>query len=101
MKQQEPNATHLEKALNAEIARKNFVRAVILAQELQRPEAEVRHLQELALKQIQQNSKASWRKPWMSTSDRVRSGQRYDTTTGEYLTLREWIERFLKRKGKT
>ena len=122
MKQrEEANATHLEEALQAEIARKNFVRAATLAQELQHPQAEVCHLQELALKQMacEYRNAIATRKlaqEWgfsrtdleslleaaleehESRTDKARSGQRYDTTTGEYLTFRQWIEQFLKRQ---
>lgn len=33
-------------------------------------------------------------------SDKKRTEQCYDVKTGKYLTLRQWVEQFLKIKGK-
>jgi len=115
-------ATHLEESLREGIDRKNYVRAVMLAQKLGYPESEIRHLQELALKQMACEyrnaigtrnlarewgfSKADLENLLMAAldeyekiSDKKRLGQCYDVKTGKYLTLRQWMEQFLSAKN--
>ena len=117
-------ATHLEESLREGIDRKNYVRAVALAQKLGYPDSEIRHLQELALKQMACDyrngfavrnlarewgfSKADLENLLMTAldeyekiSDKKRLGQCYDVKTGKYLTLRQWVEQFLSAKGNT
>jgi hypothetical protein len=113
----------LEEPLRKGLDRKNFVLAVMLAKKLGHPESEIRHLQELALKQmacdyrndlaVRQLSK-EWGfskiglenllltavDEYERNSDKKRSEQCYDVKTGKYLTLRQWVERFLSLKGK-
>jgi hydroxylamine reductase (hybrid-cluster protein) len=107
--------------LQVEITRRNFVRAVLLAQQYQCPREEIRRLQELALKQMASEyrnaialrnlaeewgfSKAELESLLMkalaeheSRADKKRSEQCYDATTGKYLTLRQWVEQFLNVK---
>ncbi len=116
-------AACLAEALEGEIARQNLVRAVILAEQLNRPQDEVRRLQELALVQMAcqyRNALATYRLAgdWGFSSEELRSllmkavaeherrcGQIhcdkcYDPATGNYLTLRQWLERFLRMRGK-
>jgi len=110
-----------QEAITAEVKRRNFVRAVMLAQQYHYPQDEVRHLQELALKQIAaeyRNALALRRlaSEWgfsraeleavlreVVAEHRARPGRsdlerRYDATTGKYLTLPEWVERVLNMK---
>jgi len=117
-------ATRLEESLREGIDRKNYVRAVVLAQKLGHPDSEIRHLQELALKQMACDyrngfamrnlakewgfSKADLENLLMTAldgyekiSDKKRFGQCYDVKTGKYLTLRQWVEQFLSAKGNT
>jgi len=114
---------HLEESVQKEIAQKNFVRAVMLAQKLGYPNSEIRHLQELALKQMAceyrngiavRNLAREWGfsrtdlenllrtslEEYERISDKKRLDQCYDATTGKYLTLRQWIEHFLRAKDK-
>ena len=114
---------HLEESVQKEIAQKNFVRAVMLAQKLGYPNSEIRHLQELALKQMAceyrngiavRNLAREWGfsktdlenllrtslEEYERISDKKRLDQCYDATTGKYLTLRQWIEQFLRAKDK-
>ena len=107
--------------IQVEINRRNFVRAVALAQQYQRSQDEIRHLQELALKQMAceyrnaialRNLAQGWgfsraeleallMKALLeheSKADRARSDLCYDATTGKYLTLRQWVEQFLRGK---
>lgn len=107
-----------EEFLKKEIARKNFIRAVTLAQGLNWPKDEVRHLQVLALRQMAceyRNTAATHRlaqewefsraelqklltealKEYETSTDKTRSDTCYDIASGRYLPLREWIERFL------
>jgi hypothetical protein len=108
-------------ALQVEINRRNFVRAVMLAEKGQCPQEEIRHLQELALKQMAceyrnaialRNLVQEWGfsraelegllmkavAEHESGAERRRSDQCYDATTGKYLTLRQWVEQFLNMK---
>lgn len=114
---------HLEESVQKEIAQKNFVRAVMLAQKLGYPNSEIRHLQELALKQMAceyrngiavrklakewgfsktdlENLLRTSLEEYGRISDKKRLDQCYDVTTGKYLTLRQWIEQFLRAKDK-
>jgi len=107
--------------IQVEINRRNFVRAVALAQQYQRSQDEIRRLQELALKQMAgeyrnasalRNLSQDWgfSRPELegllmkavaeheSKADRTRSDLCYDATTGKYLTLRQWVEQFLRGK---
>jgi len=111
----------LEESLRKGIDRKNFVLAVMLAQKLEHPDNEIRHLQELALKQMACDyrngfavrklarewgfSKAELENLLMTAlderekiSDKKRLEQCYDVKTGKYLTLRQWMEQFLRAK---
>jgi len=115
-------ATHLEESLREGIDRKNYVRAVVLAQKLGHPDSEIRHLEELALKKMACDyrngfavrnlarewgfSKADLENLLMTALDeyekildKKRLGQCYDVKTGKYLTLRQWIEQFLSAKN--
>ena len=120
-----PDVYSGEERVQSEIARKNFVRAAIVAETLQRPQAEVRHLQELALKQMAckyrnaigtrklaqrwafsradvEDLLATALEEHEARTDKTGSDRCYDTATGKYLTLREWIGQFLstgKRRG--
>ena len=124
LKQVEPVpgvAADIEGALQVEINRRNLVRAVMLAQQCQRPQEETRHLQELALKQMACDyrnaialrqmaeewgfSRAELGELLMkavaereSRVDRPRSDLCYHATTGKYLSLRQWVEQFLRGK---
>lgn len=114
-------ATHVEESLREVLDRKNYVLAVVLAQELGYPESEIRRMQELALKQMAcdyRNGLAvrDLAKEWgfsnadlenllmtaldeyENSSDKKCLGQCYDIKTGEYLTLRQWVEHFLSAK---
>jgi len=114
--------TQLEESLRKGLDRKNYVLAVMLARKLEYPESEIRHMQELALKQMAYDyrnglavrnlarewgfSKAELENLLMTAlgeyeriSDKKRLGQCYDVKTGKYLTLRQWVERFLSTKG--
>ena len=105
-------------SVHIETIRRNFIRAAIIAQQLQYPNNEIRHLQELALKQMAceyRNAVATHRlvKEWglsrteverlfqealkehENRPNKIRSDTCYDVATGKYLTLQEWIERFL------
>ena len=109
---------HAEESLQNVLKRKNYVLAVMLAQKLGYPESEIRHLQELALKQMACDyrngfavrnlagewgfSKADLENLLMTAldeyekiSDKKRLGQCYDVKTGKYLTLRKWIEQLV------
>ncbi|RLC62381.1 MAG: hypothetical protein DRI01_06960 [Chloroflexi bacterium] len=111
-------ANHLEESLPEIIGRKNYVRAVVLAQKLGYPESEIRHMQELALKQMACDyrngfavrnlarewgfSKADLENVLMTAlgeyenvSDKKRLRQCYDVKTGKYLTLLQWVKQFL------
>lgn len=120
---QPDNSASLDEVLHSEIARRNFVRAVMLAQRLQRPQVEIRRLQELALKKMAceyrnavgtRNLAQEWGfsradleslllealEAHDARTNKASSNQCYDTKTGKYLTLRQWIEQFLNaRKG--
>ena len=97
------------------------MRAVALAEQYQCPQEEIRHLQELAMKQMAceyrnaialRNLVQEWRfsraelegilikavTEHESGAERRRSDQCYDATTGKYLTLRQWVEQFLNMK---
>jgi len=114
-------ATHLEESLREGIDRKNYVRAVVLAQKLGHPDSEIRHLQELALRQMAcdyrngfavRNLAREWGfskadlENLLKTaldeheriSDKKSHEQCYDVKTGKYLTLRQWVEQFLSAK---
>jgi len=114
-------AVQLEESLRKGIDRKDFVLAVMLAQKLGYPGNEIRHLQELALKQMACDyrngfavrnlarewgfSKADLENLLMTAldehekiSDKKRLEQCYDVKTGKYLTLRQWVEQFLSAK---
>lgn len=107
-----------EDALEKWIKQKNFVLAAMLAQKLGCPSNEVRYLQELAIKQMAceyrngiavRNLSREWNfskaelenllrtalEEYEKVSDKKRVEHCYDATTGRYLTLRQWIERFL------
>jgi len=111
----------LEESLRRGIDQKNYVLAVMLAQKLGYPDTEIRHLQELALKQMSCDyrnvigtrklarewgfSKADLENLLMTAldeheriSDKKRHEQCYDVKTGKYLTLRQWVEQFLSAK---
>jgi len=112
-----------EESLRKGLDQKNFVLAVMLAKKLGHPESEIRHLQELALKQmacdyrndlaVRQLSK-EWGfskidlenllmpalDEYENDSNKKRVEQCYDAKTGKYLTLRQWMERFLSAKDK-
>jgi hypothetical protein len=111
----------LKEDIQVEINRRNFVRAVVLAQQYQRSQDEIRHLQGLALKQMASEyrnaialrnlaqewgfSRAELEGLLMkavaeheSRADRTRSNLCYDAATGKYLTLRQWAEQFLRGK---
>jgi len=114
-------ATHLEESLQKVLDRKNYVLAVMLAQKLGYPDTEIRHLQELALKQMAcdyrngfavrklagewEFTKADLETLLMNAldehervSEKKRMEQCYDVKTGKYLTLRQWVEWFLSAK---
>jgi len=114
-------ATHVEDSLRQVLERKNYVLAVVLAQKLGYPESEIRHIQELALKQMAcdyrnglalRNLSKEWSfskadlenllrtalAEYENISDKKRVGQCYDVKTGKYLTLRQWVEQFLSAK---
>ena len=114
-------ATRLEESLQKVLDRKNYVLAVMLAQKMGYPESEIRHLHELALKQMAcdyrngfavQKLAREWNfskadlKTMLTTaldeyervSEKKRMEQCYDVKTGKYLTLRQWMERFLSVK---
>ncbi len=114
-------ATQLEESLRKEIARKNYVLAVILAQKRGCQESEIRHLQELALKQMacEYRNGSAVRKlarewgfskadlesvlraaldDYERMSDKKRQEQCYDVKTGKYLTLRQWVDHFWEAK---
>ena len=109
---------HLEESLRRGIDRKNYVRAVVLAQKLGYPDSEIRHLQELALKQMACDYRngfavrklaGEWKfsradletllvaalDEYERVSDKKRMEQCYDVKTGKYLTLRQWIEQLV------
>jgi hypothetical protein len=111
-------ATSVEESLQKALDQKNYVLAVILAQKAGYPESEIRHLQEMALKQMAFDyrngfavrklagewdfSKAELEPILMtaldeleSVSEKKRMEQCYDIKSGKYLTLRQWVERFL------
>jgi hypothetical protein len=111
----------LKEDIQVEISRRNFVRAVMLAEKGQCPQEEIRRLQELALKQMAceyRNAVAlrNLAQEWgfsraemegllmkavaehESGADKKRSEQCYDAATGKYLTLRQWVEQFLNMK---
>ena len=113
----------LEETVQKETTRKNFVRAVMLAQKLGCPNSDIRHLQKLALRQMaceyrNANAARKLAKEWGFSrgeledlltvalgeyeriSDKKHLEQCYDATTGKYLTLRQWIEQFLSAKEK-
>lgn len=106
-------------ALQAEISRGSFVRAAMLAEQYRCPREEIRRLQELALKQIAceyrnafalRNLAREWgfskteleallmkaAAEHESRADRAGSDLCYDAATGKYLTLRQWVEQFLR-----
>ena len=114
----------LEDTIQKEITQKNFVRAVMLAQKLDYPKSEIRYLQELALKQMAceyrngiavRNLAREWGfshvdlenllraalEEYEKNSEKKRLVQCYDASSGKYLTLRQWIEQFLKAKDKS
>jgi len=114
-------ARQLEASLRDGIERKNYVRAVRLAQKLGYPDSEVRQLQELALKQMAGDyrnglalrhlarewgfSRADVANLLMAAldeyerlSDKKRLQPAYDVKSGQYLTLRQWVERLLRAK---
>jgi len=111
--------SRLEDTIQKEITQRNFVRAVMLAQKLDYPKSEIRYLQELALKQMAceyrngiavRNLAREWGfshvdlgnllradlEEYEKNSDKKGLGQCYDATSGKYLTLRQWIEQFMR-----
>jgi hypothetical protein len=111
----------LKEDIQVQIGRRNFVRAVMLAEQYQCPQEEIRHLQELALKQMTceyrnaialRNLAQEWRfsrgelegllmkalAEHESRAERKHSDHCYDAATGKYLTLRQWVEQFLNMK---
>lgn len=93
----------------------------MLAEQCQRPRDEIRALQELALKQMACDYRNAialrhLAQEWgfsrtelegllmkavaehESRVDRTRSDLCYDAATGKYLTLRQWVEQFLRGK---
>ena len=114
-------ATHAEESLQRVLDQKNYVLAVMLAQKMGYTESEIRHLQELALKQMACDYRNGFAvrklaREWEFTkaeletllmtaldehervSEKRRMEQCYDVKTGKYLTLRQWVERFLSAK---
>ena len=114
-------ATHVEESIQRALDRKNYVLAVMLAQKLGYSDSEIRQMQELALKQMACDyrnslavrklagewgfSKADLENLLMKAldereriSDKKRHEQCYDVKTGKYLTLRQWVEQFLRAK---
>jgi len=115
--------TQLEASFQKELDQKNYVLAVMLAQKLGYSNSEIRHLRELALKQMAceyrngiavRNLAREWGfskidlenllrlsvEEYERIADKKRLEQCYDTTSRKYLTLRQWIEQFLRAKGK-
>jgi hypothetical protein len=113
----------VEESLKKWITQKNFVLAAVLAQKLGRPNSEIRHLQELALKQMAceyrngiavRNLAREWGfsrtdlenllgaalEERERIPDKRRLEQCYDAASGKYLTLRQWVEQFLNAKDK-
>jgi len=109
---------HQDESIKNFLNQKNYMAAVMLAKKLGHPEIEIRQLKELALKQMACDyrngfavqrlakewgfSKADLENLLMAaideyemTSDKRLQEQRYDAKTGRYLTLKQWIERFL------
>ncbi len=116
-------APRLKESLEDEVGRRNYVRAVMLAQRLGYPDSEIRHLQELALKRMAcdyrngfalrrlarewgfsaadlENLLRAALDEYEENADKKRLRQCYDVRTGRYLTLRQWVERFLSEKDK-
>ena len=114
-------ATHAEESLQRVLDQKNYVLAVMLAQKMGYTESEIRHLQELALKQMACDYRNGFAvrklaREWEFTkmdlekllmtaleehervSEKKRMEQCYDVKTGKYLTLRQWLERLLNVK---
>lgn len=110
----------MEDTLIKEIAQKNYVLAVMLAQKLGHPENEIRLLKELALKQMAceyRNGIAArdLAKEWgfskselenllrtaldeyRQVADKRLLEQAYDVESARYLTLQQWVEQFLSR----
>ncbi len=110
-----------EEDIRIEISRRNFVRAVMLAEKFGSPKEVIRHLQALALRQMAceyrnaaalRNLAQEWRFPRAELEGLLmeavaehereagtkRSLQCYDAKTGKYLTLRQWVEQFLNMK---
>jgi len=110
-----------KKVIQCETDRRNFMRAVVLAQQYEHAQSEIRRLQEMALKQMAceyRNSVGVRRlaQEWgfsraemeslltnavaekESGATRARSDKCYDAATGKYLTLRQWVEQFLNMK---
>ena len=111
----------MEESLQKVLDRKNYVLAVMLAQKLGYSDSEIRQMQELALKQMACDyrnslavrklagewgfSRADLETLLMTAldereriSDKKRHEQCYDVKTGKYLTLRQWVEQFLRAK---
>ena len=95
------------------------MRAVMLAQKLDYPKSEIRYLQEFALKQMAceyrngiavGNLAREWDfshndlgnllrealKDYDKNAEKKRLEQCHDATSRKYLTLRQWIEQFLR-----
>jgi len=115
--------TQLEESFRKGLDQKNYVLAVMLAQKIGYPNSEIHHLQKLALKQMAceyrngiavRNLAKEWGfshidlgnllkaslEEYEGLSDKKRLEQCYDATTGKYLTLRQWIEQFLRAKDR-
>jgi len=110
---------HLQTILEKQIEEKRYLAAIKLAQALSLPEEKIRILQESALKQMAleyrnavavQNLAREWGlakadlekllnaglKEYEEIPEKKRLEQAYDIATGKYLTLRQWVDQFLK-----
>ena len=114
---------NLEAILQKKLAEKSFLSAIRLAQVLNLSREKIRDFQELALKQMAfeyrnaiavrnlarewgfaredlQNLLYTGLKEHEEISEKKRLEQVYDTETGRYLTLRQWVDQFFKAKIK-
>ncbi len=113
---------HLEAIFQEMITKKRYLSAIKLAQALKLDPEKVLELQEMALKQMAfeyrnafalRNLAREWGfnkavleklletglKEYEQGSEKKRLEQAYDINTGKYLTLRQWVEQFLKGKN--
>lgn len=112
-----------EEALQRAIAQRRFVYAATIAERLDYPKEKLRQLRELAIRQMacEYRNAAATRclvREWgfsrtdledllvtavdelESSSGKIRSERCYDSASGKYLTLREWVDHFLGAKRK-